>query len=192
MRVSIRRLAEQLKPRINWGNTAVLIVLEGAQYFYDRLRPLLPAAAAEYFIKLHISPVTNASPEEISFPESINQYLVSWLRQKNKEILIIEDIIDTGSTITSLTHKLVDMGACSSKITVASMTRKLPLCLAPASKWKALGYSKHMDAVPMAYAREYHFATTIFTDAFLIGCGLDLDGEYRQLPYIGELIHATT
>ncbi|MCD8200875.1 MAG: hypoxanthine phosphoribosyltransferase, partial [Clostridia bacterium] len=83
---------------------------------------------------------------------------------KGKDVLIAEDIIDTGYTLKSLTEILYKEGAKSVK------------CAALLDKPER----REVDV-----AADYCCFT--IPDAFVIGYGLDYDGEYRSLPYVGVL-----
>ena len=82
-----------------------------------------------------------------------------------KNILIVEDIVDSGKSIEFLLHELASVGA--KKIKVACLLDK------PAS---------HLVDVKPQYV-----GFSIGKN-FVIGYGLDLDGRYRNLPYVAELV----
>ncbi len=81
---------------------------------------------------------------------------------KDKHVLIVEDIVDTGLTIKSLKGLLAARDPKSVKL--ASLLYK------PA---------RNIHKVDIDY-----LAFEI-DDKFVIGYGLDYDGKYRELPYIG-------
>lgn len=83
---------------------------------------------------------------------------------KGKDILIVEDIIDTGITLNKLVPLLEDRGANSVKL--ATLLSK------PARRKVDVHVDYNGFEIP---------------DAFVIGYGLDYDGQYRNLPYIGIL-----
>lgn len=81
---------------------------------------------------------------------------------KDKHVLIVEDIVDTGLTLTVLKKNLAERGAASLKL--ASLLFK------PARN------IHKVDIDYLAFEIE---------DKFVIGYGLDFAGRYRELPYIG-------
>lgn len=81
-----------------------------------------------------------------------------------KDVLIIEDIIDSGNTMKSLTALLEHRGAKS--IRVCAFLDK-PSRRQVDFKADYIGY-----AIP---------------DEFVVGYGLDYDEKYRNLPYVGVL-----
>lgn len=81
-----------------------------------------------------------------------------------KNILIVEDILDSGKTLSYLTQHLKAKGAESIKI--ATLLDK------PERRQVDLYANYSCFAVP---------------DEFVVGYGLDYDEKYRNLPYIGIL-----
>ena len=81
-----------------------------------------------------------------------------------KDILIVEDIIDTGITLSYLTKVLKSRGANS--IEIVTMLSKP---------------SRRKIDLPVKY-NGYEIE-----DHFVIGYGMDYDEKYRALPYIGIL-----
>lgn len=86
---------------------------------------------------------------------------------KGKHVLVIDDLQDTGLTLQTVYDRLCQEGAASVKSVVA-LTKD--------------GCNTH------AYTAE--FSALHCENLFLIGYGLDYNGKYRNLPYIGYL--ATT
>lgn len=80
----------------------------------------------------------------------------------NRDILIVEDIVDTGQTIKTITKMLKDRGANSIEI-VSLLNKTANNDLTP----KYVGFN-----IP---------------NKFVIGYGLDFDEKYRNVPYIGVL-----
>lgn len=84
---------------------------------------------------------------------------------KDKHVLLIEDIIDTGKTIDYLIDTLSVRGPKSLRIA------------AFLSKPEAHVMHHNIDYVGFEISRE-----------FVIGYGLDLDGAYRNLPYVAQVL----
>ena len=83
---------------------------------------------------------------------------------EGKDVIIVEDILDTGNTLVKLTAELLRRNPASLKLCV--MLDKPERRTTPI-KADYVGFS-----IP---------------DAYVVGCGLDFDQQYRQLPYIGIL-----
>ncbi len=83
---------------------------------------------------------------------------------KDADVIIIEDIIDSGRTLEKLKHLLADRGAHS--------VRCCTLLDKP-------------DRRQVYLTADY--VGQIIPDAFVVGYGLDYDEKYRNLPYVGIL-----
>jgi hypoxanthine phosphoribosyltransferase len=83
---------------------------------------------------------------------------------RGRNILLLDDILDTGKTLTRIVAHLIDRGAASVKVGV--LLRKIG-----------------RQEVPF----EPDFVGFTIPDKFVIGYGLDFNDEYRHLPYIGVL-----
>ncbi len=81
-----------------------------------------------------------------------------------RDVLIIEDIIDTGNTLDFLFQALKSEGA--KQIEIAALL------------------AKHKNRALVKKVRYLGFE---IEDKFVVGYGLDYGGRFRQLPYIGIL-----
>lgn len=81
-----------------------------------------------------------------------------------RHVLLLDDILDTGKTLTRVVAHLLDKGAEAVKVGV--LLRKLG-----------------RQEVPF----EPDFVGFAIPDKFVVGYGLDFNDEYRHLPYIGVL-----
>lgn len=83
---------------------------------------------------------------------------------KGKDVLLVEDILDTGKTLTTVKAMLEERGATS--VEIATMLDK-----------------KEGRTYPI----EAKYVGFEIPNAFVIGFGLDFNEKYRQLPYVGIL-----
>ena len=81
-----------------------------------------------------------------------------------RDVLIVEDIVDSGNTLNFICNYLITKGARD--------VRVVTLCDKPARR-----------KVP--FTPDY--VGTEIPDKFIVGYGLDYDEKYRNLPYIGIL-----
>ncbi len=81
---------------------------------------------------------------------------------KNKNVIVVEDIVDTGLTIKELQKNLLSRDPKSLKL--CTLLHK-PARTIHENQIDYLGFE--------------------IEDKFVIGYGLDFDGRYRELPYIG-------
>jgi hypoxanthine phosphoribosyltransferase len=90
------------------------------------------------------------------------QLLVAGIR--GRDILLVDDIFDTGNTIWDLIPQLDELGP--ETVRVAVLLRKQGRCRVP---------------------RQPDFVGFDIPDAFVVGYGLDFEDRYRNLPYIAAL-----
>ena len=81
-----------------------------------------------------------------------------------RDIIIVEDILDSGNTLAFLKNYLMTKGAAS--ITIATLLDK------PARREKPITAD---------------YAGFVVPDEFVVGYGLDYCQQYRNMPYIGVL-----
>jgi len=81
-----------------------------------------------------------------------------------RHVLLLDDILDTGQTLSHLVRHLQALGAAS--VQVAVLLRK---------------QGRQLHAVPLDYVG------FDIPDEFVVGYGLDYNDEYRQLPHIAIL-----
>lgn len=83
---------------------------------------------------------------------------------KNYHVIIVEDIIDTGNTLKAITAVLKERDPLSLKV--------VTLLDKPSRRETDFSADRSLFSIP---------------DLFVVGCGLDFDGRYRNLPYIAIL-----
>lgn len=92
---------------------------------------------------------------------------------KDRHILILDDILDSGHTLAAIREKLETAGPRSVRVCVLLQKKKTR--------------TRPVDADYVGFDIE---------DEFVVGYGLDFDERYRNLPYIGvlrkELIEQTS
>lgn len=81
-----------------------------------------------------------------------------------REIIVVEDILDSGNTLSFLRSYLMAKGAAG--VTIVTLLDK------PARREKAITAD---------------FAGFVVPDEFVVGYGLDYCQQYRNMPYIGVL-----
>ena len=81
-----------------------------------------------------------------------------------RDILIVEDILDSGMTLSYLSKHIMSKGASSIKI--ATLLDKPE--------------RRKVDVYP-------DYKGFVVPDEFVVGYGLDYDEKYRNLPYVGVL-----
>jgi len=151
----------QLGSRLNqdYGNDElyVICVLKGSVMFMADLTKHLKMPLRMEFIRL------SSYGSSFTSTGKVNAVDISLPDLNGKNVLIVEDIIDTGHTAKFL----VDF------INLNFKTKTLKFCSLLDKKIK-----REVDIDADYYCFEVD-------DKFLVGYGLDYDGYYRNLPYIG-------
>ncbi|MBA4322684.1 MAG: hypoxanthine phosphoribosyltransferase [Odoribacter sp.] len=154
----INELATKINMDFAGKEVVFLGILNGAFLFAADLFKRIDLKAKISFVKL-------ASYEGTKTSGTIKE-LIGWNEDiKNKYIIVLEDIVDTGNTLERIVDELVIRKA--SEIKIATLLFK-----------------------PKAYSKEIHIDYIGFEvpDDFVIGYGLDYDGYGRNLPSIYSLV----
>lgn len=136
----------------------ILVILHGALLFAaDLVRGLtMPTEIESVRLKSYHGTQSTGKVELVgAIPPGI----------RGKNVLLVEDIVDSGRSLSFLIPKLKDEGAKSVK--VATLLDKPSAHQVPITP-EFIGFSIGKN--------------------FVIGYGLDLDGRYRNLPYVAELV----
>ena len=155
----IEELAKQVNADLTGKEVVFLGILNGAFLFAADLFRRINFPARISFVKL-------ASYEGTSSSGSIKE-LIGWNEDiKNKTIVIVEDIVDTGNTLERIVDELAIRKA--TEVKVAAMLFK-----------------------PAAYTKEIRLDYVGFEipNDFVVGFGLDYDGFGRNLSSVYSLIH---
>ncbi len=140
-------------------NCLALVMLDGAKYFAEDLLIKLDFPLEIEYVKASSYSGTH-STGTVKIDEK------DTLRGKicGKNILLIDDIYDTGLTLSRVLEWLND---CQPETVTTCVLLE-----------KEIEHAKKIDI---------DFLGMKIEDAFAIGYGLDFEGQYRQLPFIGEL-----
>lgn len=133
-------------------------VLKGSVFFAADLIRRIPLSCEMEFMKVSSY---GAGTETSGF---IQVHLDLKRDIKDADVIIIEDIIDSGRTLEKLCHLLADRGAHS------------VCCCTLLDKPERRQVNLNPD-----------FVGRVIPDAFVVGYGLDYDEKYRNLPYVGIL-----
>jgi hypoxanthine phosphoribosyltransferase len=159
LQLRIEELARQLNNDLAGKELVFLGILNGAFLFAADLLRRIDLPARISFVKL-------ASYEGTSSSGSIKE-LIGWNEDiKNKTVVVVEDIVDTGNTLERIVDELVIRKAY--EVRIAAML------------FKPAAYTKD---IPLDY-----IGFEIPND-FVVGYGLDYGGFGRNLPSVYTLIH---
>ena len=160
----IQNRVQEMGRQIAWDyrgkNPAMICILKGAIMFYTDLLRAIPIQLAMDFMAVSSYGKRTKSSGEVEIRKDLSTSI------ENRHVIIVEDIIDSGYTLTYLTRMLAARGAASIKI--CTLLDK-PSRRAPGITLKSDYYGFEVP------------------DAFVVGYGLDYNEAYRNLPYIGVL-----
>ncbi len=155
----IAKLGEELNKYYNNEEVYMICVLKGAVFFAVDLAKHLAMPLKMEFIRL------SSYGSSLTSSGKVNAVDISLPNLNEKNVLIVEDIIDTGHTAKFL----IDFMKHNFK------TKSLNFCSLLDKKIK-----REVDI-------DADFKVFDVDDKFLVGYGLDYGGHFRNLPYIGYL-----
>ncbi|MDR1167493.1 MAG: hypoxanthine phosphoribosyltransferase [Heliobacteriaceae bacterium] len=155
----VAELAEEMNKFYNGREVYVIVVLKGAVVFAADLIRHFNMPVKTEFIRLSSYGANTASSGKVHAVD------IALPDLNGKNVLIIEDIIDTGLTAKFL----LDFIGCNFK------TKSTKFCSFLDKKTARVN-----DIEPDYFCFEVD-------DKFVIGYGLDYNGNYRNLPYVGYI-----
>ncbi len=141
-------------------NPVMICILKGSTMFFADLLRAMPIRLTMDFMAVSSYGRSTKSSGEVEIRKDLSGSI------EHRHAVIVEDIIDSGFTLSYLTRMLSARGAKSIKI--CTLLDK-PARRAPGITLKA------------------DYSGFEIEDAFVVGYGLDYDEAYRNLPYIGVL-----
>ncbi|MCC8151782.1 MAG: hypoxanthine phosphoribosyltransferase [Lachnospiraceae bacterium] len=154
----IRELAAQINEDLNGEAVKLVCILKGASFFACELAKRLTVPV--YMDFMYVSSYGNGT--ESSGNVRITKDLESPIEGEN--VLIVEDIIDSGRTLSCLSDEFRKRGA--KKVMICTLLSKP---------------DRREVEVPVDYIGY------VIPDRFVVGYGLDYAQKYRNLPYIGAV-----
>lgn len=155
---AIEKVAEKMRKDLEGKNPIFLVVLNGAFMFAADLMKRVEIPAQMSFIKLSSYNGTNSTG-------SVNEIIGLNEDVKGRTVVIVEDIVDSGLTMSKMVEILKNKGVSELKIATLFF------------KPDALKYPLNLDYVVMPIPND-----------FIVGYGLDYDGYGRNLRDIYTLI----
>lgn len=152
----IQKLGEQITRDYLGKDLVVVGVLNGSFMFTADLVRSIKTPIEIDFISVSSYGTGTSSSGQVKLELDLRKSI------EGRHVLLIEDIIDTGHTLKFLRPLIEQRGPASLKL--ASLLFK-PARLQHEIQIDYLGFE--------------------IEDKFVIGYGLDFDGKYRELPYIG-------
>ena len=158
IKARVQELGDQLYDAFHDKNPLFVGVLKGCFIFMaDLVRAAQLKSELEFIgVSSYQNGTKSSGVEQITrdLQEDIN----------GRDVIIVEDILDSGNTLEFLKKYLMAKGAAS--VTIVTLLDK------PARREKAITAD---------------YAGFVVPDEFVVGYGLDYAQQYRNMPYIGVL-----
>ena len=150
-------LAQQINKAYSDEEVVCICVLKGAYMFFSDLMKSIVVPSAIDFIRVESYEGTESTSDMKLISEPT-------IELKDKNIILVEDIIDTGRTLKFLLDyfnkkEVQDINVCA-------------LLDKPSRR--------EVDVYP-------DYTGFVIPNVFVVGYGLDFNEEYRHLPYIGSI-----
>jgi hypoxanthine phosphoribosyltransferase len=148
-------ITEYYAKHVTNGDLIVLGVLKGAFMFLADLVRYIDMSLVVDFV------AASSYGEKRTSSGAVRLAPSSWPEAKGRDVLIVEDVLDTGRTLQAIVAAVKPSGART--VRTVALLRK-----------------------PGAHIRPDHVGFDI-DDRFVVGYGLDDAGRWRHLPYIGYI-----
>ena len=160
IKTRVAELAAQITEDYRDKDPVLVCILKGAVMFYSDLTRLIDTHISMDFMAVSSYHSGTQSSGEVEIRKDLSKPV------DGRHVIIVEDIVDTGNTLTYLSKVLASRGCASVKI--ATLLDK-PSRRAP-------GVTLQTD-----------YSGFVVENEFVVGYGLDYAEKYRNLPYIGVL-----
>lgn len=154
----IQEMAAQISKDYEGKNLHMICVLKGGIFFMTQLSRHITVPVSMDFMAVSSYGSDTKSSGVVKIVKDLDESI------EGKDVLVVEDIVDSGRTLRYLMDLLRDRGPAS--VRLATLLDK-----------------------PSRRVVDIHVEYTGFEieDVFVLGYGLDVDQKYRNLPYIGTL-----
>ena len=152
----IREMGEQISKDYEGKSLHLVGILKGATFFACELAKRITVPVTIDFMSVSSYGDATESSGVVKITKDLDEPL------EGKDVLVVEDIVDTGNTLSYLLDNLQKRG--SSSVRLCSLLNK------PDRRIKEVNVDYTGFVIP---------------DEFVVGYGLDYAQKYRNLPYIG-------
>ena len=155
----IDQLAEQISLDYEGKVLHLICILKGSVFFTTELAKRLTIPVTMDFMSCSSYGSGKVSKGIVRLMKDLDEPI------EGREVLLIEDIIDSGNTLSYL------MGVLR-----ARKPASLSLCTLLDKPSRRVHFEVEVD-----------YCGFQIEDLFVVGCGMDFDQRYRNLPYVGVL-----
>lgn len=152
----IQEIGEQISKDYAGKQVHLVCVLKGGAFFMCELAKRITVPVSMDFMSVSSYGIETKSSGVVKIVKDLDEPL------KDKDVIIVEDIVDSGRTLSYLLEMLKDRGP-----------KSLALCTLLDKP------ERRVNDVKVDYTGFQ------IPDEFVVGYGLDYDQKYRNLPYIG-------
>ena len=152
----IREMGEQISRDYAGKSVHLVGILKGATFFACELAKRITVPVTIDFMSVSSYGDATESSGVVKITKDLDEPL------EGKDVLVVEDIVDTGNTLSYLLDNLQKRG--SSSVRLCTLLNK------PERRIKEV---------------DVDYTGFVIPDAFVVGYGLDYAQKYRNLPYIG-------
>ena len=155
---AVKALGERITSDYAGKKPVMICILKGASVFFADLIREIDLPLDIDFMAISSYGAGTVSSGEVRMLKDLDRSI------HGRDVLVVEDIVDTGTTLSYLKKTLLSRGASSLRI-VALLDK-------PSRRKAPLTVDYRCFEIP---------------DAFVVGYGLDYDEVYRNLPVVGVL-----
>lgn len=152
----IKELAEQISKDYEGKSIHLICILKGSVFFCCELAKRITVPVSLDFMSVSSYGSDTKSSGVVRIIKDLDESI------KDKDVIVIEDIVDSGNTLSYLLEMLGDRKPASLKLCT--------LLDKPERRRKPV---------------HVHYTGFQIPDEFVVGYGLDYDQKYRNLPYVG-------
>ena len=154
----INQIGEQISRDYEGRQVHLVCVLKGGSFFMCELAKRITVPVSLDFMSVSSYGANTKSSGVVKIVKDLDEPL------SGKDVIVVEDIVDSGRTLSYLLELLGQRGP-----------KSLKLC-ALLDKPERRGVDVNVD-----------YTGFEIPDEFVVGYGLDYDQRYRNLPYIGVI-----
>ena len=153
----IRELGQKISEKFAGEEVHLICILKGRVFFVCELAKRITVPVTIDFMQVSSYGAETKSSGVVRLSKDLDEPL------QGKNVIIVEDIIDSGRTLAYLTEVIIQR-----------IPKNIELCTL-------------LDKPERRVKKQVQVKYTCFTipDEFVVGYGLDYDQKYRNLPYIG-------
>ena len=158
LRTAVTELGARITQDYLGKSPLLVCILKGASVFFTDLIRAIDLPLEIEFMAISSYGASTVSSGEVRMVKDLDRSI------HGRDVLVVEDIVDSGMTLSYLKRTLTNRGASS--------LRLVTLLDKPSRRTVPLSVDYSCFQIP---------------DAFVVGYGLDYDEKYRNLPVVGIL-----